>query len=64
MVIARTLARRKRSAFVARIHGKQNEIEKIGAVEWYRFVLSMYSGLRDVIASGMLGGAIVHATAV
>jgi len=27
-------------------------------------VLSMYSGLHDVIASGKLGGAIVHATAV
>ena len=52
------------AAFVERIRRKQDEIEKVGGVEWYRFVLSMYSGLHDVIASGKLGGAIVHATAV
>jgi SAM-dependent methyltransferase len=52
------------AAFVERIRRKQIEIEKIGGGEWYRFVLSMYSGLHDVIASGKLGGAIVHATAV
>ena len=52
------------AAFVERIRRKQDEIEKIGGDEWYRFVLSMYSGLHDVIASGTLGGAIVHATAV
>ena len=52
------------AAFVERIRRKQNEIEKIGGAEWYRFVLSMYSGLHDVIASGKLGGAIVHAVAV
>jgi SAM-dependent methyltransferase len=51
------------SAFVERIRRKQDEIEKVGGAEWYRFVLSMYSGLHDVIASGKLGGAIVHATA-
>jgi hypothetical protein len=51
------------AAFVERIRRKQNEIEKIGGAEWYRFVLSMYSGLHDVIASGKLGGAIVHAIA-
>lgn len=52
------------AAFVERIRRKQDEIEKIGGTEWYRFVLSMYSGLHDVIASGTLGGAIVHATAL
>jgi ubiquinone/menaquinone biosynthesis C-methylase UbiE len=52
------------AAFVERIRRKQIEIEKIGGAEWYQFVLSMYSGLHDVIASGKLGGAIVHATAV
>jgi SAM-dependent methyltransferase len=52
------------AAFVERIRCKQDEIEKIGGVEWYRFVLSMYSGLHGVIASGTLGGAIVHAIAV
>jgi len=52
------------AAFVERIRRKQDEIEKVGGDEWYRFVLSMYSGLHDVIASGKLGGAIVHAVAV
>jgi len=52
------------AAFVERVRRKQDEIEKIGGAEWYRFVLSMYSGLQDVIASGKLGGAIVHGTAV
>ena len=51
------------AAFVERIRRKQDEIEKVGGAEWYRFVLSMYSGLHDVIASGKLGGAIVHAVA-
>lgn len=51
------------SVFVERIRLKREEIEKIGGAEWYSFVLSMYSGLRDVIASGTLGGAIVHAVA-
>jgi ubiquinone/menaquinone biosynthesis C-methylase UbiE len=51
------------TTFVERIGRKQDEIEKIGGAEWYRFVLTMYSGLRDVIASGTLGGAIVHAIA-
>ena len=51
------------AAFVERIRSKQSEIEKVGGVEWYRFVLSMYSGLHEVIASGTLGGAIVHGTA-
>lgn len=50
-------------AFVERIQHKRGEIEKIGGDEWYNFVLSMYSGLRDMIASGTLGGAIVHAIA-
>jgi SAM-dependent methyltransferase len=52
------------AAFVERIRRKQDEIEKIGGAEWYRFVLSMYSGLHDVIASGKLGGAIVHGIAL
>ena len=52
------------AAFVERIRRTQDEIEKIGGAKWYRFVLSMYSGLHDVIASGKLGGAIVHGTAV
>ena len=52
------------AAFVERIRRKQVQIEKIGGDEWYRFVLSMYSGLHDVIASGKLGGAIVHGIAV
>jgi len=52
------------AAFVERIRRKQDEIEKVSGDEWYRFVLSMYSGLHDVIASGKLGGAIVHAVAV
>jgi SAM-dependent methyltransferase len=52
------------TTFVERIGRKQREIEEIGGAEWYRFVLSMYSGLRDAIASGTIGGAIVHAIAV
>jgi ubiquinone/menaquinone biosynthesis C-methylase UbiE len=52
------------AAFVERIRRKQDEIEKVGGAEWYRFVLSMYSGLHEVIASGKLGGAMVHAIAV
>jgi len=52
------------AAFVERIRRKQDEIEKVGGAEWYRFVLSMYSGLYDVISSRKLGGAIVHGTAV
>jgi ubiquinone/menaquinone biosynthesis C-methylase UbiE len=51
------------SVFVERIRRKREEIEKIGGADWYSFVLSMYSGLGDVIASGVLGGAIVHAGA-
>jgi ubiquinone/menaquinone biosynthesis C-methylase UbiE len=51
------------SIFVERIRRKREEIEKVGGAEWYSFVLSMYSGLRDVIASGTLSGAIVHAIA-
>lgn len=51
------------AAFVERIQHKREEIEKIGGAEWYSFVLSMYSGLRDVITSGSLGGALVHAIA-
>jgi ubiquinone/menaquinone biosynthesis C-methylase UbiE len=49
--------------FVQRIQLKRAEIEKIGGADWYDFVLSMYSGLHGVIASGGLGGAIVHARA-
>ena len=49
--------------FVERIQLKRVEIEKIGGFDWYNFVLSMYSGLHGVIASGGLGGAIVHASA-
>jgi ubiquinone/menaquinone biosynthesis C-methylase UbiE len=49
--------------FVKRIQIKRAEIEKIGGADWYNFVLSMYSGLHGVIASGGLGGAIVHASA-
>jgi SAM-dependent methyltransferase len=48
--------------FVNRIQLKRAEIEKIGA-DWYDFVFSMYSGLRDFIASGGLGGALIHARA-
>lgn len=51
------------ATFVERIGRKQGEVEKIGGAEWYNFLLSMYSGLRDVIASGTIGGAIVHAIA-
>ncbi len=51
------------TTFVERIERKRDEIEKIGGAEWYSFVLSMYSGLRDVIASGTLGSALVHAIA-
>ena len=51
------------SILVERIRRKRDEIERVGSAEWFSFVLSMYSGLRDVIASGMLGGAIVHAIA-
>jgi ubiquinone/menaquinone biosynthesis C-methylase UbiE len=47
--------------FVRRIQLKRAEIEKIGGPDWYNFVLSMYSGLRDVIANGALGGALVTA---
>jgi ubiquinone/menaquinone biosynthesis C-methylase UbiE len=47
--------------FVQRIQINRDEIEKIGGTDWYNFVLSMYSGLHGVIASGGLGGAIVHA---
>src|ERR1700722_3270212 len=49
--------------FVQRIQLKRAEIEKIGSPAWYNFVLAMYSGLHGVIASGSLGGAIVHARA-
>ena len=49
------------ATFVERIQLKRAEIEKIGGVDWYNFVFSMYSGLHGVIASGGLGGAIVHA---
>jgi ubiquinone/menaquinone biosynthesis C-methylase UbiE len=49
--------------FVERIQLKRAEIETIGSADWYNFVLSMYSGLRGVIAHGGLGGAIVHARA-
>jgi SAM-dependent methyltransferase len=51
------------AAFVQRIQLKRVEIEKIGGADWYNFVLSMYSGLHDVITGGGLGGAIVHARA-
>jgi len=51
------------ATFVERIRRKQDEIENVSGAEWYRFVLAMYSGLHDVIASGKLGGAIVHAIA-
>ena len=51
------------SVFVERIRRKRDEIEKVGGAEWYSFVLAMYSGLHDLIASGTLGGALVHATA-
>jgi ubiquinone/menaquinone biosynthesis C-methylase UbiE len=49
--------------FVERIQLKHAAIEKIGGADWYNFVLTMYSGLLDVIAQGELGGAIVHARA-
>ena len=51
------------ATFVERIQLKRAEIEKIGGAESYDFVLSMYSGLHDVIAQGGLGGAIVHGRA-
>jgi len=51
------------STFVERIQLKRAEIETIGGADWYNFVFSMYSGLHGVIASGGLGGAIVHARA-
>jgi SAM-dependent methyltransferase len=49
--------------FVERIQLKRADIEKIGGAECYNFVLTMYSGLRDVIAGGGIGGAIIHAHA-
>jgi ubiquinone/menaquinone biosynthesis C-methylase UbiE len=49
--------------FVERIQLKRVEIEEIGGADRYNFVLTMYSGLHDVIAQGELGGAIVHARA-
>ena len=49
--------------FVRRIQLKRREIEKIGGPDWYNFVFSMYSGLRDVIANGGIGGALVSARA-
>lgn len=49
--------------FVERIQLKRDEIEKIGGADCYNFVLSMYSALHGVIASGGLGGAILHARA-
>jgi SAM-dependent methyltransferase len=49
--------------FVNRIQSKHGEIEKVGGADWYNFVFSMYSGLHGVIASGSLGGALVHARA-
>jgi len=51
------------ATFVERIQLKRAEIEKIGSADWYNFVFSMYSGLHGEIASGGLGGAIVHARA-
>jgi ubiquinone/menaquinone biosynthesis C-methylase UbiE len=51
------------ATFVERIQLKRADIEKIGGAEWYNFVLTMYSGLHDVIAQGGFGGAIVHARA-
>jgi len=49
------------ATFVERVQLKRAEIEKIGGTDWYNFVFSMYSGLHGEIASGGLGGAIVHA---
>jgi SAM-dependent methyltransferase len=49
--------------FVRRIQLKRAEIEKIGGADWYNFVSSMYSGLHGAIASGVIGGALVHARA-
>ena len=51
------------ATFVERVQLKRAEIEKIGGTDWYNFVFSMYSGLHGEIASGGLGGAIVHARA-
>jgi ubiquinone/menaquinone biosynthesis C-methylase UbiE len=51
------------ATFVERIRHKRDEIEEIGGLEWYNFVLAMYSGLHGVIAQRILGGAIVHARA-
>ena len=51
------------ATFVERIRSKRDEIEKIGGVEWYDFVLAMYSGLYGVIAQGTLGGVLIHARA-
>lgn len=51
------------ATFVERVQLKRTEIEKIGGTDWYNFVFSMYSGLHGEIASGGLGGAIVHARA-
>ncbi len=51
------------ATFVERIRRKRDEIEKIGGVEWYDFVLAMYSGLHGVIAQGTLGGVLIHARA-
>jgi ubiquinone/menaquinone biosynthesis C-methylase UbiE len=51
------------ATFVERIRRKRDEIEKIGGVEWYDFVLTMYSGLHGVIAQGTLGGVLIHARA-
>jgi SAM-dependent methyltransferase len=49
--------------FVSRVQSKRTEIEKVGGVDWYNFVFSMYSGLHSVIVGGELGGALVHARA-
>ena len=51
------------ATFVERVQLKRAEIEKIGGTDCYNFVFSMYSGLHSEIASGGLGGAIVHARA-
>jgi ubiquinone/menaquinone biosynthesis C-methylase UbiE len=51
------------ATLVARIRQKQDEIERIGGSEWYRFVLATYAGLYDAIVRGELGGAIVTALA-
>lgn len=50
-------------ALVRRIVAKEEQIRELGGAEWFAYVRDFYTTLRDAVAKGIIGGAVVYAVA-